>query len=581
MTDRRLAVGLLVATLAPLAVLVAVVGARSWLPVGDEAAMLVRTRAVGTGATPLVGVYSTRGFAHPGPAAFVLAAGPFRLLGSRPVALFQAAVLLNAMAVALVAHLAWRRRGLAGVAGALVVVATLMDGLQAPVLVQVWNPFLPLLAFLAFLFACWGWAEHDRRAGWWAVGLGSLVVQMHVAYLPLVTVGALSAAGLAVVTGWRPAPWRPGRRAAAGGAAAIVGVAWLPPVLDQLFGSGNLHSLARYFTGGDQQPVGWATGARLVSPRLGLDAPWTGGREPAVFGLAQPESLRWLAVLAAALVVAAAVSGRYRRAVPALPVVAVGQLAAAVLAAGRLEPPVMTYLVAWVQPIAAFCWFAVAWTVGERVVAEWARTRATAEPGRSTAGAGRWAPVWLALAVVVVLVQGGRTVGTVDDDLLPGQQHVDAIASVLTQLDGALPRDELVRVEGRGDELNQAWVGVLYRLIGDGHRVVTFDGAVGDKWGRDRRWTGQPVDRVVTVAVDEDNAVDNWVAACAADPRQRRLAVFDELSAEDRARLRTLTATRFYGGRLSAAQAADADRLADRTFAMAVYTGPDVCRPLH
>jgi hypothetical protein len=38
-----------------------------WHPVGDWASMLYRTSRVGTAETPLVGAYTVKGWAHPGP----------------------------------------------------------------------------------------------------------------------------------------------------------------------------------------------------------------------------------------------------------------------------------------------------------------------------------------------------------------------------------------------------------------------------------------------------------------------------------------------------------------------------------
>jgi len=55
----------------------AVVG-DSWVPVGDWASAVLRTGEVGSRATPLVGAYSTKGFAHPGPLPFWVAAPLYR-----------------------------------------------------------------------------------------------------------------------------------------------------------------------------------------------------------------------------------------------------------------------------------------------------------------------------------------------------------------------------------------------------------------------------------------------------------------------------------------------------------------------
>ena len=53
----------------------------TWLPVGDWASMAYRTSRVGTTDTPLVGAYTVKGWAHPGPLLFWLAAPLFRVTG--------------------------------------------------------------------------------------------------------------------------------------------------------------------------------------------------------------------------------------------------------------------------------------------------------------------------------------------------------------------------------------------------------------------------------------------------------------------------------------------------------------------
>ena len=170
---------------------------RRFVPSGDEASILYRIEQVGTRHTPLVGVYSTRGWAHPGPILYYLLAIPYRLSGGQPLAALAGACLLGLACVVLAGYLAYRRRRWAGLAVFAASTATLLYGLRPETLLQIWNPDVPLMPYLAFCFALWGVAERDFVVLPAAVLLSSAIVQMHVSYLPLVVVGALSA-----VAGW-------------------------------------------------------------------------------------------------------------------------------------------------------------------------------------------------------------------------------------------------------------------------------------------------------------------------------------------------------------------------------------------
>ena len=79
-----------------------------WRPSGDWAVLALRVDDVG-GATPLVGPYSRYGWNHPGPLLYWALAAPYHLLGREPVDLLFGTALLNGVAAAGTAVLAWRR----------------------------------------------------------------------------------------------------------------------------------------------------------------------------------------------------------------------------------------------------------------------------------------------------------------------------------------------------------------------------------------------------------------------------------------------------------------------------------------
>src|ERR1700745_3196800 len=66
----------------------------------DYSAIELRTRAVGTRTTPLVGPFSRYGWSHPGPLLFYALAVPYRLLAERGTGLLLGTLAINAAALA-------------------------------------------------------------------------------------------------------------------------------------------------------------------------------------------------------------------------------------------------------------------------------------------------------------------------------------------------------------------------------------------------------------------------------------------------------------------------------------------------
>lgn len=570
----RWALGLVVCL--PVAAAGAAVIGRHWVPVGDEASILFRVGQVGGGQTPLVGAYSTHGWAHPGPALYLLLAVPYRVIGGGTTGLLVAAAVLNLLSVALVLYLAWRRRGLLGLLAFGLVTATLLVGLTPELLVQVWNPYVPLLPFLAFLLCAWSLAEGDRRLLPLAVGLGSFLVQAHVAYLPLV----LGAVGGVVA-------WRLWGRSAVGsrrgigdraetgsvrwtfGAFAVGVVLWIPPLVDQAFGDGNLGQLYRYFTSSPPS-VGVGRGLGLLSAEVAPLAAWSGGTERSTFGSVDPGSRLWLlglVVLLVGSVVLSRVAGRSA----ALPTVALTAIGAAAVAVTRVEEPVFPYLVVWALPLAAFAWAAVLETALEAA----RQALATYHPARRTRLLRAAA---LAVLMVATAGQVARGVAGAPGLGLPAERRAAATTSLLHQLRPELAPHLAYRVEAVDDQVNQIWVGVFYGLVQRHLDVRTSDGANGQKWGRTHRWTDQPVDQVLTFATADHVPPHDAIERCAADHGVTRIAAWDQLSSRQRAELRDLY-FRAYTQRtpLSDAQAARRQHLDDRSLRVAVFSGDHVC----
>jgi hypothetical protein len=327
-----------------------------WIPTNDWALMELKVRDVGTSDTPLVGVWSRFGWDHPGPLLFYALALPYRLVPADRGMLFAAAC-INVVAVggfAAVVTRFPRIRALVALAG----LAVLERGMGVDQLGDPWNPTILVVPFALFAVLCLDIAERDRR---WTVpvaaGVACFVVQSHVGLLAPVgmlavvagvlrwrrhrrdraldtpEVGELEAgeleAGEAARVGLLARAWAARRRALP--TLAVLFLAWLPPLIDQVNGEGNLGLLFRWARGDDiGGGMGPLTEGHLERERIVESAAWllhpTGlwaGRFAPIqafgsplLGVSSPWVLLWVPValgLAAAVVVRAPMPAAYRR----------------------------------------------------------------------------------------------------------------------------------------------------------------------------------------------------------------------------------------------------------------------------
>lgn len=246
------------------------------------------------------------------------------------------------------------------------------------------------------------------------------------------------------------------------------------------------------------------------------------------------------------------------------------QVGAAALAAGRVEDPVLSYLIVWMLPLAAFAWFGALITgldqLGHR----------SHRPLPAGLGSRLHQVAALVLALVAV-VQVVRVWPQVSDPPLPRATFAVAVSDLVDQLDGRIP-DGLVRIEGVGDEFYQGWVGVVGGLDRRGVDFVTSDGAAGQKWGPDNIWHGQPVVTVLTMATYLPTVFHDPIEVCDDDPGVQRLAAWDQLSEPERARLKGLQILNYQRqGRLDAADASELADLSARSWRLVVFAGPHPC----
>ncbi|CAN5730239.1 hypothetical protein BH10ACT1_BH10ACT1_40120 [soil metagenome] len=294
--------------LLPVLVVVATRAGRPYLPVQDVALIDMRVRDVWTSDIPLVGAYSRFGWSHPGPSYYYLLAPLSFLTGGAAWATLVGSALLQGVAIAWTALIAWKRGRLPVLALWLAIVVLACSATGPYLLLEAWNPHPAVPFFALFLLQAWLLATGDDDQLVGGAFVASFLVQAHVGYVPLVVPIAawalwrrrsdLHAAGGRLRT-------RPQRRAAA----IVLALFWLPPILENvIYRPGNVFELVRaFFFGEDQSGVaGFVKAAGLLGAPFRLLPSWLGGSDQAgaLAGEASPAPLLWLLVPAALLVLA-------------------------------------------------------------------------------------------------------------------------------------------------------------------------------------------------------------------------------------------------------------------------------------
>ena len=339
-----------------------------WRPSGDWAVLTLRVEDVGN-LTPLVGPYSRFGWNHPGPLMFWLLALPYQLLGDRPESILTAAATLNALTVAGIGAVAWRRGRLPLVGLTMAASAMLIHALGPSALRDPWNPLLTLLPLALLTFLAWSILEGDHWMWPPFVFVASFEIQSHVGYLPMVAV--LIAA--LILIAWRQGslrallPTTPRRRIliSAVSVAVIIGC-WAPVIIDQVARTGNLGAIVDYFLSTSERPAGFATAIHVAADQLRLPAaPWLGraelaGSDGALLGASPLILLIPLAAMVAstwlAIRVGARSAIRFQLLVTALGI-------AGLIATARVVGPLFDWIVRWWWVVACLWWLSIAWAL--------------------------------------------------------------------------------------------------------------------------------------------------------------------------------------------------------------------------
>ena len=331
-------------------------------PTEDHALLELGVRRVAAGHPPTLGAYSRFGWYHPGPALYYLLAGPYRLLGRSSMALPVGALAVNAVCLAVVALLVRRHRGLLAALWALIVCLLYLRSLPGSFLLEVWNPYLPMLPFLVAALLCWAALQGDRWALPAALVILSACVQAHVSYaVGASALLAVTAALLAWLRRRRGVPAPTARGWAIGGAATLL--VWLPPLWQQLTasGEGNMSALAASLGGRAPDAPGVGAAVRLVGTEIGRLPAFVFGIRPgpSVGGPAHWSVPLGLAAVAVLVVAGLVATGGRDRSGLLLVAVAGTVTAAAVFAVTRVRPPLIDYLVQWASVAGILVWISV------------------------------------------------------------------------------------------------------------------------------------------------------------------------------------------------------------------------------
>ncbi len=350
-------------------------------PVFDHAVIEFTVRAVGRHAV-VVGMPSRFGWFHPGPLLFYVLAVPYRLLGSVSVGLYVGALAVNALSIIGIALVARRRGGLLLALWTLVIVGVLCHTLGPDFLRDPWPPFVSVLPFFLFIMLVWSTAVGDTWTLPWAVAVGTFLVQTHVGYAITVVALLLCATAALVIRTVRAGTSRAGRArlrtvgVVAGGLGILL---WLPPLYDELFGSGNATHLFDYFTSG-HDTAGLSTAWRAIELQLDTRPEWLFGARPPLFGGFAPvnDASPFVAVLILGGI-AAVVSLMLRRVTDARQALTLAAtlgvaIITSIVAVSGIVGPLFTYLVRWTWVVGAAIGLLIVWVALIGLQRLWPRT---------------------------------------------------------------------------------------------------------------------------------------------------------------------------------------------------------------
>ena len=514
----RLAYALLAAVVATFAWKAATL---DWKAAGDLSVIRLRALDVGTSNTPLVGPYSRFQWNHPGPSLSFAFAPWVRLFGSSGVGILIGAFVVNLAAMFGAAWVARRSSKVLFFLTSIVLAAFVLLA-QSGELFNPWNPFVVVLPLFAALIAAWATFRGDRVAAVVLVIAASFAIQGHIGAAPLGVLALLiGGGGLLYAIVRSQGEERRDFVTTSLIAVGVMFVCWIPPLLDQLFGTGNLGRLVEFqFT--DTQP---SAGLRFALDQVTRLLTFPPGREVGFLGVVgNGPVVPWMAIVLLAATVVAWKKGWHDR----LQLALVAWLSVAVtgLAISGIKGIPFQYVFRWSWAMVLVVWIACAW-VGVSLLLELAPVRRWFTAGASLVLAGL-------LGALLLFGVSFRTVQGWDEQLRLYEPLMQPTLDVLQEA----PKPVMV---------------VTYLGLADG-TVANELLARGDELGLDLRRTPELTFIFGSKrSVDPADAKSELVLATRGeyeqyrnDPRFTLIAHFDPFTAEERVEYNSLLA-RFRG----------------------------------
>ncbi len=340
-----------------------------WKAAGDLSVIRLRALDVGTSNTPLVGPYSRFQWNHPGPMLSFAFAPWARLFGSSGVGILIGAFVAN---LAAMFGAAWVVRRSSNVLFFLtsIVLAAFVLLAQSGELFNPWNPFVVVLPLFAALIAAWGTFRGDRVAAVVLVIAASFAIQGHIGAAPLGVLALLiGGGGLLYAIARSTGEDRRGFVTTSLIAVGVMFVCWIPPLLDQFFGTGNLGRLVRFqFTATEP-----SAGLRFALDQVTRLLTFPPGREVGFLGVVGTGPVvPWTAIVLLAATVVAWRKGWHDRLQLAL--VAWLSIAVTGLAISGIKGIPFQYVFRWSWAMVLVVWIACLW-VGVSLLLELAPVR--------------------------------------------------------------------------------------------------------------------------------------------------------------------------------------------------------------
>ncbi len=515
-----------------------------WYPIGDNGYFVIRARDVLTRHHPLLGAWSSGSNSladsvnNLGPLQLDLLA-PFAKAGAAAGTVIGVGAVQLASVVGIWATLR-RLTNAAVVIVAMVMVTTIEWSMGTALLLETrQHPYL-VLPFLCLLVLVWAVASGALWALPWAAFVASLVVQTHLSYLFFfagLSLWALAALGVHLWARRRddPSEWptlRSRARRSAVVTLAVIVICWIQPLIDQLFGEGNIGKVLS--ADSDAAAPGFGAGTEIVATVV--TRPWwwlrPGFREfdPTLDRAGGAYALISLALLAGVLAVAAWATWMRRRTVAFTGVVTgvvalvIGVVSAAQLVLSDFGLNVGNYR--WLFSLGPFIVIVLV-----SAATSVAPVPATANARRIIAGALTSVGLLVAVLALPYSYQGA---------FVDGAPRIDATHRLLTQLDELDVEGTVLFDRSKATFSEPYTYPILIKLQELGIEFEVVDEADVRRFGDGRKPDGDATVRLSVVVPDNPALVPDGRRVAGLDGLSEQLRhEHDELLGEIASRLRS------------------------------------------